>query len=1024
MDTDATGIDSARSAAAADAKKFLATLFDASDAILFRPLETWSENNKKSSRPIHKRIEYFRPGIRGVDAAGNPAWVWMESRVDQLLARMWAAGVQDNANIFFGVCPRHGGNGEYDQAFQIRTIRALWADIDHCTVEDAAARISAANLPAPSIIVSSGNGGHFYWLLETPFLISDAPALFPVKREFYLPDDAPPGSKKKSRLWWTDPETKEKTYLTPATRPKLSEQAQVIQDVLAGLAAKIGGDHTIDISRILRLPGTLNRKNARNGAEPRPCTLVHCDESARYPFEMFAHFAEFSPDKERRKTIEAIRTPPPAKKIGAKGLKTIADLINACLMSPPGMRSEMDFRLCCTAIEQGWPRADVWQQVGKLGKFAEGGERYFDLTWQKAEGHAKEKIYQEFTEKNAAKGSKKKRKAGESVPQTVTIGPNGEVITTAATAAATTATPTDAAIIEEKRVVDAIQIDVLGKLGENGALIFSKFHKRTERIHDVSKLTFPHLLEVGGPPVKARVMKGMKDDLPGMYSLEDVKESIALLAGYRPIGETMGLGAGCWQGMNEAGDHDDSIVLVGAREAAEITAAGEMTRITYPRCRGHLLEFDTGDIGWYDFCSLQDAYNAMRANPDLAKITKNDLINLWSKWRWKFPQVSPIVMAGLCLATWVQTLWDWRPQIAMLGPSQAGKTIACNALAGMFGPLCKKSSGSTAAGIRQTIKTSAKVILCDEFEYSKYRQEILEMLRAAGRGDAIFRGTTGQQAKAFSLRHMVWVAAIEVGLTREADKNRFVMLELDRPQKEKRGKLILPTTAELQDLGMRSLAAALIHIGRAKEIAAGLKDTRVEGVDGRIVESYAVPTAILAAIEGFDIAASRELLVDMLTQLRIGESGEARDESALMDAILHAHIFVHRESWAVSQVIESVVEKKDGWRTCAAALEKNGLKVDIFGDGKKVPADRVNEPCLVIAPKEVARHILKGTHWADQSIDQILTRVEGAIEDRKRVAGHRVNCVMLPMFLVQRDFLGVADPRELAEQEAAASSFE
>ena len=81
------------------------------------------------------------------------------------------------------------------------------------------------------------------------------------------------------------------------------------------------------------------------------------------------------------------------------------------------------------------------------------------------------------------------------------------------------------------------------------------------------------------------------------------------------------------------------------------------------------------------------------------------------------------------VATWVQTLWEWRPQVAIIGPSQAGKTTLFKVLSQMFGNLTVMSSGSTAAGIRQAIKSSAKVVLCDEFESSRHRTEVLEMLR-------------------------------------------------------------------------------------------------------------------------------------------------------------------------------------------------------------------------------------------------------------------------------------------------------
>lgn len=200
--------------------------------------------------------------------------------------------------------------------------------------------------------------------------------------------------------------------------------------------------------------------------------------------------------------------------------------------------------------------------------------------------------------------------------------------------------------------------------------------------------------------------------------------------------------------------------------------------------------------------------------------------------------------------------------------SRAGKSTLFRVLGHIFGKLAIKSSGSTAAGIRQAIKTSSKVILCDEFEDNRQRGEILEMLRMSGGGDKILRGTTNQRGVGFGLQHIVRVAAIEVGLKRAADRNRFIMLELKdkRPKgSQSPGKddvvpgLALPSPAELADLGQRLLAVAIRYIYVAKPLAMALKEHRFAGIDSRIVESYSVPAAMLAAIQGFNETEAAEL---------------------------------------------------------------------------------------------------------------------------------------------------------------------
>lgn len=368
--------------------RLLSLLFDPTDHVTFRPIEVWTEaaagGRRKCSRVIFK----------------EQRWVVANSRsFAKALGRLREIAAAERANIFFGVCPRVGGDAQFDLAWQIRTVRVLWADIDDTTVEAVLAKCAAAGLPSPSIVVKSGHGVHLYWLLKEAYIIDDAGAPPPVVTEW---DETSEG-KRQPRKYFVD-ETGEKMYLNRKNAaPSLSPKAQHVQDIVHGIAAKIGGDSTHDLARLLRVPGTLNRKEERNGIEPTACEIVECDASRRYSIIEFEALAEASLDLQRRKKIERVALPV-RRRAGLKAQDKFESLILASDVAAAGSRSDADFALCCGAVRLGFGAADVWPRVERVGKFAEGGKRYFDRTWESAEREVREQIFVR-AEKKASKSN-------------------------------------------------------------------------------------------------------------------------------------------------------------------------------------------------------------------------------------------------------------------------------------------------------------------------------------------------------------------------------------------------------------------------------------------------------------------------------------------------------------------------------------------------------------------------------------------------------------------------------------------
>lgn len=569
----------------------------------------------------------------------------------------------------------------------------------------------------------------------------------------------------------------------------------------------------------------------------------------------------------------------------------------------------------------------------------------------------------------------------------------------------------DMDLFVEQQIADALQIDVLGKTEENEIEIYSSFSKSTVRIKGLSRMKYADLITHLSTPVKRVVLKTSADEVPGMYSLRDVIEAIGHLASKKTLSDESKLGPGCWPILDVTGKEQQAVVLVNSSEAMHFN--GHVERITHPRHRGQLLSFESGSPPWYDYDEMTAMLEAVKGQKFRDKVC-DDLVNLFGRWRWRGKK-DPLVCAGLTLATWVQTVWAWRPRIDVLGASNTGKSYLCSALAGMFRDLVILTSDTTAAGLRQTIKNSARVVIVDEVDAKNKskvarQREILEMLRSASRGTAAIRGSGSGKAMEFTLRHLVWVAGISLTYDDAADRNRAVILNLLPPTQEMAGKLRLPTPDELHSLGQRGLATALWACQEARCAAVALKDEKIDGVDQRLVESYAVPAAMMAAVMGMDRLAAAGILRTMLSEAQNDIQLEP-DETNLVADILGATINLQTYRMTVGQVIEHVMDptasNRDDWRK---VLEAGGIRLDM---GAK--------PRIMLSYQLVRRRLLYGTRWAEQAIDQYLRRIDGCESDFQRIGGSRGRCCSFSLGDFVFRFIGKADDQELpnlTEQEA------
>lgn len=504
----------------------------------------------------------------------------------------------------------------------------------------------------------------------------------------------------------------------------------------------------------------------------------------------------------------------------------------------------------------------------------------------------------------------------------------------------------EAAKIEDS-FLDSLGIEVIGQY-ENGSIeIYSHRVRKSNVIRDVGRVSLSQLVQYGGKFIETKVTEGPESG--GMKSLRVVRNMIAAAAAELPnMTADTKRGAGCW--LSEA---SGSILMVGDREISILNGKADLVRTDKPRHDGQLYKLD-GNPAWY----RHDDFAKLLATIDSEK-TVEDSAAIFGRWRWQFA-TAPQLITGLVMATWVQTMWGWRPQIVATGEKSTGKSIFFRALKNLFAGLAvKTASDTTPKGLMKHIGSSAKIVLIDELDKNKYREALIEMVRASSRGDderITYYDTT-------SLQQSFWMAGIESGLLSTTDSERFVKLEM-LPRVRGVAKIREPSLNECRKLGQSLLAVAIRHARDAIRLADELSAMDIGGVETRILETYAPAAAMYAIAAGI----SPRGVIESFVANHESAGGES-DFHMLAAAILGAHVHAGSSlgQRSIKQLIDIVRKAHvhpSGLEEAEAGLDRCGINVV----GEKI---RINQT-------DVIRHLLRQTQFQKSSISEILLRQPGA----------------------------------------------
>jgi hypothetical protein len=407
-----------------------------------------------------------------------------------------------------------------------------------------------------------------------------------------------------------------------------------------------------------------------------------------------------------------------------------------------------------------------------------------------------------------------------------------------------------------------------------------------------------------------------------------------------------------------------------------------------------LIEY--GANAWIDLAQLTAAI--MTVTEAQIKDAWLQLVEYLDAWNYAAPCDRDIV-AAMVMATDIQAVLPFRPHMWLSGPTNCGKTALMTLLKGLWPYAVEAGNETTEAGVRQSVARNCLPLLLDEQEAWPGRRRIINLLRSATRGDLVIKGRPGGDPLKFSMRVIGWMAAIDVGLRSAADRNRFLVVEL-----EPSDRIAVPTEAVLGDLNVTLVAAAVVL---APKIIAMWERLRVAAAHrhyGRLLEAVAVPVAIKAAALGLSDEQADALLADMLDQKGAALTEQFEDDhEQLLVSILSARIRArgrpavsrkgcHQQTVDGLFCVGDLIQSDVGWRE----LDTVGIR--------KLKHDRI-----FFAPNPVQRHLLGGRRWAETNIGSVLLRIPDARRDRQRVAGTSTRGVSLPMSALPMEETGEKD---------------
>ena len=792
--------------------------------------------------------------------------------------------------------------------------------------------------------------------------------------------------------------------------PADDESRDMVKNCLRALAAKFDDDAvTIDTkvfnaARICKLYGTMARKGDHTDHRPhRMSQILEVPDDDHLECVSAFSLLELS----QMAPPEKVRTPSPttAKK-ERKSWKTPADRARAYLAKVPGAiagQSGHDWTFHAAAllvidfgltIEEALPLLQEWNESCQP-------------PWSDSElMHKLESVDGLPDERGVALKTNRQKWEEEQEVKQEAIRAKVATLTPTTTAEEfdTAAEPVKAdPIAYDRKILKDIGIVYCCETESTDIEVFSSMFRKFSTIRDPGKLTYAKLLQIAGP-LASRLVSENSADEGKQYNMGSVRNALAIVAGAGKRGNEK-LGQGIWR-------LGDNVVLVNGSHIAIYD--GEKLTQEFSAVHGdHVFELG-GANEWYDYERVN--YWISQPNREWVFESMLQLCRILEQWCFKIPDkdedpsICAEIVSSLIVASWIQSFWYFRPMTFLLGESNCGKSTLFQLLigeesdpldTGLMGDLAIHSANQSSAGIRQAAERSSRPVFVDEFEKSKNRTEIIELLRGASRGSQTIRGTAGQKAVTTKLAFMAWAASTESGLVKQVDQNRWIRIQMVKPPNGKMGKLKLPDISTMHELRNKLIAASVVIGADARAMVDTLMSRRPQHIDHRICQIYSVPAAVFATMAGLPIDAAVDSFARMLKTF--DSEGLERDQDSAMDVILTSKI----RAGGVERSLLSLIEQTQNL-TRGGSTENEEL---LASNGVRVFDEDITAKMVFMNPKVVSRELLRGSPLEGVKIDELILRIQGVTRSVQRINGKPMRGLMIPLNVILPDEPeAVADP--------------